>query len=117
MMSPKFSLFSALKSKTARAVVGGAPKSNTDADSSSGGTSSGEEESETSAPSLVIHSTHSRQASPLPRGPMTSMEAYGFELHEPSIRDSLLYDRYMFNVYLCKNTDNNIPYGAYISRI
>jgi hypothetical protein len=83
-----------VKSKTVRVVVGGAPKSNADADSSSGGTSSGEEEDENSAPSLATHSTHSRQASPLPSGPVSSMQAYGFELHEPSVRDSLLYERY-----------------------
>jgi hypothetical protein len=80
--------------KTVRQAVGGAPKPNADADSSSEGSSSGEEESENSAPSLAHDSTRARQTSPLPSGPVSCLQAYGFELQEPSIKDSLLYERY-----------------------
>ena len=80
--------------KTVRQAVGGAPKLNADADSSSGGTSSGEEESENSSPSLATHSTRLQQTSPTPTGPVSSLQAYGFELKEPSIKDSLLYERF-----------------------
>ena len=77
--------------------MGGAPTPNVpdaDADSSSGGTSSGEEEYENSTPLLANHSVRSsRQISPLPKWPLSSQQVYGFELKEPFPADTALYER------------------------
>ena len=99
--------------------MGGAPTPNipdADAESLSGDTSSGEEESENSAPSLATLSLRSsRQTSPLAMTPVSCREAYLFELEEPSVADTALYERYRDNhsphnvIFTHHNNINTLP--------